>query len=98
MSDHFLESDHLVKGIAELGARKTEAHIREMRATNKLDAREDGPTGIAFQPVVLHECDDSENDRSPARRSTKHNKAEKEKQGRWSRFSRNDGPESNEDH
>lgn len=65
MVDQFLESDHLVQGIGDLAARKTDAQLRTVPAANQLAAREVVPEGVMFEPVLPHGNDDSDDDESP---------------------------------
>lgn len=77
MAEQFLESEHLVQGIAYLPACKNKEHLHDVRAANRLATWEDGPTWGAFHPVLPYADDDSDEEESPARRSTKKKKAKR---------------------
>lgn len=68
-----------------------------MGAVHQLTVRDIGPTVIAFQPDLLHEDDDSDDEGYPVRRSTKKIMKKKENESRSSRFMRHVANESDQD-
>lgn len=96
LPDQFLESNDLVQGIAHLAVRKTALHLCDVRAGARLAVSEEGPTGVAFQPILPHGHDDSTNEEFPIRLSGKKSKVKKDQERRSSRAVRDTDTESDE--